>query len=711
MPDCPIEPTISRLLILMLCQPYTVTLKNLAIGFLICFGFSHESSAQDWIPSRGPARGDVANMLRSDDGSVFVLQDNHLFRLTEGGSEIEQIEVPGRVSDISISETGLWIGSSEGLFHWKSQQGLSQSDFSTWVELLSYSTNHGLFIFSGPLLYHRQVDSDWVTLDPPLDPHFRMIFLESGAQGRVFAGYPETTFSEAVILEWKGNSWSRIDLDQHAYPSGISTGTDDETLLIDGSLRSSSLTSSWNDVLVPENLAVLSAIVVDTTLYIGGAGFVHRSVDRGNSWKDLRFGANAATHLAADESGFIYASTSRICQLAVDWVPGACNESGGVFVYRDSLWTPIDFSIGSGGIRAMTSKGDTLFALSNSGVFFSIDHGQKWNRRFDYVRDSQVYLDIANKLVAMENALIAGAARRSDADSSWIPVPGISTVLVELDDGDLLATSNGEIWIEDMILRSSDGGITWEETGGILPRIKSMHKGANDALLVELSDGIYRSEDIGATWNKVANRRSNFTGLYSNGRGVFVAAYTGDVLEISLDNGSSWESYAINGCIQNAVVTANGRAIFECNREYWSFEYGLASSGEIDDTEGWIRMMYEAHDGYLYLGSNGVVRSRALAREVSTEITPRLSGLRVESFPNPFSQSINIRVDLSNSGDVALEIFDGIGRRVVLIYDGPVHARRQSFTWSPADGLSPGIYILVVRTELDTVNSNIVLMN
>jgi hypothetical protein len=66
------------------------------------------------------------------------------------------------------------------------------------------------------------------------------------------------------------------------------------------------------------------------------------------------------------------------------------------------------------------------------------------------------------------------------------------------------------------------------------------------------------------------------------------------------------------------------------------------------------------------------------------------------AYPNPFNPAATIRYDLLHSGDVRLNVFDGLGRLVTSLVDSRQPAGRHSVTWE-TEGVPSGVYL--VRME------------
>ena len=70
----------------------------------------------------------------------------------------------------------------------------------------------------------------------------------------------------------------------------------------------------------------------------------------------------------------------------------------------------------------------------------------------------------------------------------------------------------------------------------------------------------------------------------------------------------------------------------------------------------------------------------------------------LQNYPNPFNASTNISYTLDKAGEVKLELFDVLGRRVATILDEQQSAGQHYITWKPEQGIPSGIYFYKLTT-------------
>ncbi|MEO0559233.1 MAG: T9SS type A sorting domain-containing protein [Bacteroidota bacterium] len=84
---------------------------------------------------------------------------------------------------------------------------------------------------------------------------------------------------------------------------------------------------------------------------------------------------------------------------------------------------------------------------------------------------------------------------------------------------------------------------------------------------------------------------------------------------------------------------------------------------------------------------------------VSTEPATLADGTTLDAnHPNPFSGSTTIRFELANAADVAVRVYDVMGREVATLVEGPLQAGPQSATFD-ATGLAAGTYLYTLEVD------------
>jgi hypothetical protein len=93
----------------------------------------------------------------------------------------------------------------------------------------------------------------------------------------------------------------------------------------------------------------------------------------------------------------------------------------------------------------------------------------------------------------------------------------------------------------------------------------------------------------------------------------------------------------------------------------------------------------------------------SLLTSTSTEAAPDTDAFALSHpVPNPAAASARVVLDVGTAQPARVEVFDLLGRRALLLHDGPLPAGRQTFRVDAA-GLAPGAYVVRARGASGTV--------
>ncbi len=119
----------------------------------------------------------------------------------------------------------------------------------------------------------------------------------------------------------------------------------------------------------------------------------------------------------------------------------------------------------------------------------------------------------------------------------------------------------------------------------------------------------------------------------------------------------------------------------------------IANNGEPVDFE--LPELPSLPFGAVYVGSEDVV-----ADDITFGLDP--------NYPNPFALTTTIPYAIDTSGNVRLEIFDLLGRRVKTLVDENKLAGRYQATWRPK-AVAPGVYFARLTTGRQIATKQLVL--
>ena len=74
-----------------------------------------------------------------------------------------------------------------------------------------------------------------------------------------------------------------------------------------------------------------------------------------------------------------------------------------------------------------------------------------------------------------------------------------------------------------------------------------------------------------------------------------------------------------------------------------------------------------------------------------------------QNYPNPFNPTTEIRFTLTDPGQVSLQVYDLLGRKVATLVDGELSAAAHTVTWNGRDAAgqpaASGTYLYRLETE------------
>ena len=407
----------------------------------------------------------------------------------------------------------------------------------------------------------------------------RIYNLYAHENGSLFALASETSPSQVWDI-WRsvdnGETWARI-LDSIGI-SSMTVGPDDDVYVVDigtGIQRSRDNGETW-DTVDTEATEHVMEVAPDGTLVLLGSypsdGIqVFRSTDRGDSWSpwgdQLTGGFSWQTEsrpFLVAPSGDIYLGVSRsVGVLRLDATERTWREANGGIPPNASVF---DFH---------ALGGDTIVAVGDIGVMFTIDKGETWEPVGAFVVNAEIRAIVANDDGALIISTPLGFFTYDRAAEAWeLTSDGVirSTVITLASGADATyAAATG-------LFRTVDHGATWDlvpvplttsETvwtigtgadGLVLVGANSYTNGPHGNL-VATKGSVYRSTDNGTEWveSNTGLNATNLNAFTVEEQIIYVATDSG--LYSSIDDGASWR-LRTNGLpaprVLSAATAANG---------------------------------------------------------------------------------------------------------------------------------------------------------
>ena len=296
------------------------------------------------------------------------------------------------------------------------------------------------------------------------------------------------------------------------------------------------------DTRIDEKWGRISALAINAAgeIFAGTEkGYLFRSSDNGEHWNRLpieKYGINA---IAFNARGHIFvASEDEGLFRSTDNGQSFQAINNGDF--PPTTFGPHVFAIAADG---------TLFCGTGYGVYRSKDNGDSWHNVLPDVGILTLVINSDGVIFAGEFPIGTRIFRSDDSGNTWtqaynLPEENFLRAMLIHPNGDLY------IGIESYdnqgnggkVMRSSDGGATWETVWQAERPVWSMAVTPAGILWAGTQSGIYHSSDGGASWQKSGLDGEWIRELISTKSGEIWAATDSRRLFKSRMNGSGWEA-------------------------------------------------------------------------------------------------------------------------------------------------------------------------
>ena len=320
--------------------------------------------------------------------------------------------------------------------------------------------------------------------------------------------------------------------------------------------------------------------------------------------------------------------------------------------------------------------------FGSNDIYLTTNSGQTWKGvlagrgyptviiKFDPVKYKIVYVGY--------DGVITGS---SDYGQTWEPIVhsgwAVSMAISPINNNIMYVLGNGG----DSLLKSNDHAFTW--TGISLKQ--SITLGTPKSIVIDPLNpntvylgvwsssnkygGVYKSTDGGETWFTINN------GLDSTDRQI-------NILTINPLN-TNQIFIGINAPIASHSIlfesTDAGRSWFDCS-------YGLPKAGNLSS------IAIDTLNGRLYVGTtSGIYINDSILLNVRKLNSSLTSPVLYQNYPNPFNQSTVIEYSLPIESQVKLEIFDVLGRKILVLVNENQKVGIHYMNFN-ASNLASGIY-------------------
>lgn len=437
----------------------------------------------------------------------------------------------------------------------------------------------------------------------------------------------------------------------------------------------------WYQGATPEGGSVPAIAGDSQFLYcaVAGSGIL-RSTNGGVLWSSANGGITATTFNT------------------LAWIDGTVylGAGDGIYVSQDnaSTWTKPAGSSSDTRVFRFLKYGNTVYAVSYNGLYTSPDHGATWNH-LPSVMDSAGVVDIAEGISALYAATVHGTYGSADSGRTWTRLHSTASYSIVADGLVLIARIASET---SQVLRSTNGGQTWETAGSGVPfgsSLRFLQHGGSIYAATNFA-GVLRSTDHGISWSGVntglPSSSVNVGSICSAGSTIFIGTEYFGVFAIPQES-AAWQgrSGGINAQIGRAIRV--GDVILASTR----------SSGMLRSTDGgqsWLR----SNTGLTYLDMHGLIYSggRVLVGGnqkvfASTDSGVSWSPAGLQGLVMDFAESNGILYAVQTMGTVATSANGGLSWATTLgspnvysngiaVHSGRVYLASNSGVWSIPTG-------------------------
>lgn len=601
--------------------------------------------------------GGAGNAITASNGNIIAGVGTKIYKSGDGGATWTETLSTGKNVSCLIS-TGNMVFA--GISNYNGGVYYSVNGGNNWIQTsLQQNINaiaiHEEVIFAGDNEFgvFRSTDNGITWTQTPLNNRAITALAVSG--NYILAG---TKYNELYISGDDGVSWANIDVpgsetyiyslsadgdytyagfrDAYNNPAGV-------WVSIDHGL-------SWTQTPLNDrhvvSLASSGANVLAGTLYYGA----YFSADYGQSWMQTLLNCREVFALESIDNHLFAGSGCTY------WT-NSPQAIGGVYSSTDNgtSWALTDLA--DRNIFSMEAVGNTLYAgtswlphFSTAGMMVSPDYGTTWNQS---MLNNAPVLSLSSSGQNMYAGMYGtGVYYSPDGGNAWwqTKMTGNEVISVFADEDYVLAGCS----YDHGIFRSDDLGETWNHVQNAMS--PSCFAKMDTILFCGSNLGIHRSYDKGLTWTRIEMPNTQVNALEVHHDILFIATQTG--VFYSTDKGEHWieMNQGFNGIpVVNSLLTHNGK-LYAGTRHYslWS---------------RWISDILTVQEPILQ------------------------SPVWLENYPNPFSTNTSIRFSTETAGMAILSVYDLRGVRLASLLDSKVLPGEYSFDFD-ATAFPAGLFIV-----------------
>lgn len=667
---------------------------------LILLVFCIQSQAQwTWYPANNPYAANVIDLREAPNGDFLCGTNRGLFKSTDGGASWSNIsgQYPYLAAGgIAITSNSTYVAtfgpfmqrSTDGGQSWTSLAGGSWTSSSTMVT----NSSGDIFIRTNSGVWRSADNGDnWTQLTIGGMTN-QVASIEIAPDDDLFVG----GFNKKVYRSTdNGDNWTEI----FSAPNDFYSMAFDGNSTVYGITRFSGIFKStdngatWDTMSpVPGNNGGFD-INVNSTGDVFLAAYddpIFKSTDGGASWQDIT-------------SDLIFPSIDEIFIPSSNDIYLGTNGAG-IQKLMSNSWESMNEGMDAIFIERFSSVGGDLFACTSYGVFISEDGGLTFRQSITGMDDAAI-VAVAK---APNGDLYAGGDmlyRSTDNGMTWMDLSS-SFPSNDVTCTDILVNSTGRVIMstEDYgIQYSDDMGQTWSTSNSGLydTDLVFIREGLNGYMFT--SDGffLYRNNDLTMAWDTAVDGLTDKdVEEFAAGSSTLYAQTYSDGLFKSTDNGDNW-SLAIDEDFGN--MATNGDTVYGAG--------GGTTGGNVfysvDNGSNWTNIGSNLPDDpvdfvchvpgqglFSYLSTFGLYTLNFSLVGIED---PVFADEGLKCYPNPFSGSTTLQIELTESAKVMVSIFSLDGK--LLESPGPMRLSAGSHEIQIGSNLNSGMYQVMVEAN------------
>ncbi len=659
---------------------YSKIAQLLSLTFLLT---SQIFGQLNWQQTNGPFGGIINDISKDSKGNYYAASDAGLFMSNDNCEHWNKVNIPGFAND-GMSEIFMHPSGRMFISGWNSNLYISDPNISTWEVT--------------PL--KRQINID--------------------SHGNLYGVNQNSIFVSSDI----GKSWNKLADFNHYISYFCMVNDSDLVVAADTIYYSDDKGKTWHKSDVAFNWDSGFIIDANKNIYFIAEWNIYKSNDNGKSWKVIKDHMAAADpnhqyyyiyRVFVDKNNVIYTCTNKDLISSSDggatwsvigsvsyplkkfWQDDLNNiyclgGEAGIYLFDPVKSTMVKKSYGilAHNIRQIIVWKGNLICAAEGFHFITYDSGDTW-QKFNIPSYGEILFINSNDRIFAEGSY---KLLYSDDGIDWKEINFPDKFAL---DYGVMAEDNNIILLFDShsnLYRSADLGNSWnivwrpQSAGGT----RSICICSQNEFYFAYGIALYKSTDQGATWNCVHEFSEPILTISKSPWGnIFIGTENG----VYKNNINGWEkidSYYNHGYVKKIIYTGSNRMYTLGNGLYVSDDFGKSLAHIKIDSDHFVWPDYiniaTANDETIYLSQGNYI---LISTDKSTKQSLPNSTYLLNNYPNPFNNQTTIEFYLSEPGETTLSIFDVTGRLVDTIFKRNIDAGFYKINWQPQD-FSSGIY-------------------